>query len=343
MNFPSIQLKLQSLGEEVRSMKRVLRWLIVGLTGTLCAMPATAAENDWPSKAITFLQPYGPGTALDAVTRHIAGQLSAQWKVPIVVVNRAGANGLIGTEAAARSAPDGYTFLFTGPGHFTNELLISKVPFDAVKDFTPVARIASVMLVLMVPRASPFNSVRELVGYAKSNPGKLSYASGGSGSSQHLSAASFLAQAGISALHVPYKTQAQALTDTVGGQVSFSFAAMATAAGQFKGGKIKALAVSGPRRSQTLPEVPTLAESGLPGYEFFSFNAIFVPAGTPEGIVRKFSDALGPIVRSPEFEALIRAQMIESDFADSREWAAAIPAEKNRWTELVRTSGARKE
>ena len=322
-------------------MHRFCRTLLAIVALTLAA--ASGAQTEWPNRAVMFLQPYGPGTNLDAITRYLAEKLGTQWKVPVVVENKAGANGVIGTEFAARSAPDGYTWLFTGPGHFTNEVLMGKVPFDPIKDFKPVARLASVMLVLVVPADSPFHSVKDLIEFAKKNPGKLSYASAGSGSAQHLSAAAFQSAAGIQLLHVPYKTQAQALTDTLGGQVGFSFAALTTAGAQLKAGRIRALAVTGPRRSQSLPDLPTVAEAGLPGYEFFSFNAVFVPAKTPDDIVRKFSDALGAVVRTQQFADMAKAQGFETDYADMQQWGAAVPAERAKWTNLIRMSGARNE
>ncbi|WP_350294424.1 tripartite tricarboxylate transporter substrate binding protein [Limnohabitans sp. Rim8] len=298
---------------------------------------------EWPTKTITFFQPYGPGTNLDSITRFLAERMGTEFKVPIVVENKAGANGVIGTEMVARMPADGYTFLFTGPGHFTNEVLMSKVPFDPIKDFKPVARLASVMLVLVVPKASPFNSVKDIVEYAKKNPGKVSYASAGSGSAQHLSAAGFSAATGVSLLHVPYKTQAQATTDTIGGQVDFTFAALTTAGAQIKAGNLRALAVTGPRRTQSLPDLPTVAESGYPGYEFFSFNAVFVSAATPDEIVRKFSDSLAVLVKTPRFLELSRLQGFEIDFADSTAWAAMMTSERKKWADLIRTSGAKLE
>lgn len=317
---------------------RLFRWLALAL-----ALMAGAAHAQWPNRNVTFLQPYGAGTNLDAITRFMAERLSGEWKVPVVVENKAGANGVIGTDLVARSAPDGYTFLFTGPGHYTNEVLMGKVPFDPVKDFRPVARLASVMLVLVVPKNSPFQSVKELVEYAKKNPGKLSYASAGSGSSQHISAALFVAASGINVLHVPYKTQPQALTDTIGGQVNFTFAALTTAAAQLKGGNLRALAVTGPRRSVSLPDLPTVAELGFPGYEFFSFNAVYAPAGAPDEAVRKLSEGLAAIARTPAYADLARAQGFETDFADMQAWAALVPAERKKWTDMIRISGAKLE
>jgi tripartite-type tricarboxylate transporter receptor subunit TctC len=249
---------------------------------------------------------------------------------------------VIGTEQVARSSGDGYTWLFTGPGHFTNEVLMGKVPFDQ-KDFKPVARLASVMLVLIVPADSPFKSVSDIIDAAKKNPGKVSYASAGSGSAQHLSAAAFQHASGVQFLHVPYKTQAAALTDTLSGQVSFSFSALATAKAQLASGRIRAIAVTGPRRSQSLPELPTVAESGVPGYAFFSFNAVFVPSATPDEVIRKFSDALGAATRAPQFADMAKSQGFESDYADVQAWGAAVPLERKKWQDLIRVSGAKNE
>ena len=171
----------------------------------------------------------------------------------------------------------------------------------------------------------------------------MSYASAGSGSAQHLSAAGFSAATGVSLLHVPYKTQAQATTDTIGGQVDFTFAALTTAGAQIKAGNLRALAVTGPRRTQSLPDLPTVAESGYPGYEFFSFNAVFVSAATPDEIVRKFSDSLAVLVKTPRFLELSRLQGFEIDFADSTAWAAMMTSERKKWADLIRTSGAKLE
>jgi tripartite-type tricarboxylate transporter receptor subunit TctC len=323
-------------------MRSLIRTLAAA-TALAAAALQPALAQEWPTRPVTFLQPYGPGTNLDSITRYLAGVMGPQWKQAVVVENRAGANGVIGTEHVARSAGDGYTWLFTGPGHFTNEVLMGKVPFDPIKDFKPVARLASVMLVLVVPADSPFKSVKDIVEAAKKEPGKVSYASAGSGSAQHLAAAAFQHASGVQFLHVPYKTQAAALTDTLGGQVNFTFSALATAQAQLKSGRIRALAVTGPRRSQSLPDLPTVAESGVPGYEFFSFNAVFVPAGTPDDVVRKFSDALGVAIRTPQFQEMAKSQGFESDYADMKAWGAAVPAEKKKWQDLIRVSGAKYE
>lgn len=307
-----------------------------------CAMAAPVeAFADWPAdKPITLIEPYGPGTALDAQTRYLANQLTTELKATIVIENRAGANGVMGSDAVARAAPDGYTFLVTGPGIFTNQYLMGKIPFDPIKDFVPVAKLASVALVLAVPESSPVRSVQDLVDLARRNPGKLTYASGGNGSSQHLAATAFAKAAAIDVLHVPYKTQTQALTDTIGGQVDFAFVAIATASGSFKAGRLRPLAVTGLRRSQSMPELPTMAESGIANYRFFSFTAVFAPAGTPEAVVRRFSAALAKGVGTTGFTELLRNEGIEYDFANAREWADAIPAEQAWWKKVILDSGA---
>lgn len=322
---------------------RLTRRRFAACAAALTLPAGLARAQDWPSRTVTFLQPYGPGTALDAVTRFLADQSGRAWGQPVVVENKVGANGVIGTEQVARAPADGHTLLFTATGHFTNALLMPRLPFDPARDFKPVAKIASVMLVLVVPQESPFKTARELMEHARRHPGKLSYASGGSGSSQHLSAAAFTGAAGVSVLHVPYKTQGQALTDTLGGQVDFSFAAVATAAAQLKSGRLRALGVTGARRSQSLPELPTLQELGFAGYEFSAFNAVYAPAATPDATITRIAQAFEASVRSDAFAQLALAQGIEIDYAGPAAWAAAQASESSRWAELIRISGAKLE
>jgi len=321
-------------------MRKGLLAAILAITASIpCAVQAQEAK--WPERPVTFLQPYGPGTALDAATRFFATRLEPLWGHPIVIENRSGANGVIGTQAVARAKPDGYTFLFTGPGHFSNEFLMESIPFDPIKDFEPVARIATVMLVMVVPKSSPFNTIKDLITYAKAHPGKLTYSSGGVGSSQHLSSALFSSMAGIDVLHVPYKTQTQALVDIVSGEVNFGFAALATAAAQLESGGLKALAVSGPKRSRSLPNVPTVAEEGVPGYSFYSFNAVFAPAGTPAHVVNTVSTDLQKIAGSDAFQQLLKTQGIESDFLPAKEWAASVAQERELWKKAAEAGKAK--
>ncbi|MGV3570648.1 MAG: Bug family tripartite tricarboxylate transporter substrate binding protein [Ramlibacter sp.] len=309
-----------------------------------CAsFPVVTHAAEWPERTITFIQPYGPGTATDASSRYIAQQISEKWKVPLVMEHRAGANGLIGTEAAARSAPDGYTFMITSTGYFTNEAMVAQLPYDPLKSFVPVAKVGAVQLLLVVPATSPYKSVRELVDAAKANSGKLTYASGGNGSSQHLAGSMLSTLTGAQVVHVPYKTQVPAAVGTSTGEVDFSFVAITTARPLIPAGKLRILAVSGARRSSSYPDVPTVAEAGVPGYDYVANTFFFAPAKTPAAIVQKLSDAVGEVARSQGYKDFTHSIGMDAEFMGHAQWAAAIPAERQRWLQVVRASGAKAE
>ncbi|RZL89004.1 MAG: tripartite tricarboxylate transporter substrate binding protein [Variovorax sp.] len=313
-------------------------FLAVGMS--VHAQPAASA---WPERTITLIQPYAPGTATDASSRFIAQKISEKWKVPLVMDHRAGANGLIGTEIAARAAPDGYTMMITSTGYFTNEAMIARIGYDPLKSFVPVAKVGAVQLLLVVPSTSRFSNVKELVDYAKANPGKLSYASGGSGSSQHLSASLLSTLSGAQLLHVPYKGQVPAAVGTSTGEVDFSFAAITTARPLVDAGKLKILAASGAQRSASYPSVPTVAEAGLTGYEYVANTFFFAPAGTPDAIVRKMSDAIGEVARSPDYRDFAKSIGMEAPYTGHGEWLQTIASERQHWLKIVRDSGAKPE
>ena len=301
------------------------------------------AQDAWPERTITLIQPYAPGTATDASSRFIAQRLSEKWKVPLVMDHRAGANGIIGTELAARAAPDGYTFMITSTGYFTNEAMVAKLPYDPLKSFVPVAKVGAVQLLMVVPATSPFKSVRELVDFARANPGKLTFASGGSGSSQHLAGAMLSTLTGVQLTHVPYKSQVPAAVGTSTGEVDFSFAAITTARPLIAAGKMRILAVSGARRSASYPDLPTVVESGVPGYDYVANTFFFAPAKTPLAIVQKMSDAVGVVARSDDYKEFTRSIGMEAEFLGHAEWSAGIQAERERWLQVVRASGAKPE
>ena len=300
-----------------------------------------AADTPWPDRAITLIQPYAPGTATDGSARYIANQISEKWKVPLVMDHRAGANGIIGTELAARAAPDGYTFMITSTGYFTNEAMVAKLPYDPLKSFIPVAKVGAVQLMLVVPNNSPFNSVKELIDFAKVNPGKVSYASGGNGSSQHLAGSMLSTLTGAQLLHVPYKGQVPAAVGTSTGEVNFSFAAITTARPLIQAGKMRILASSGVRRSTSYPDIPTVAEAGVPGYDYVANTFFFAPSGTPLHIVQKFSEAIGVVARGTGYKDFTTSIGMEAEYTSHNEWSATMGAERQRWLQVVRASGAK--
>jgi len=323
-------------------LRRIALAALAGLCTTWAAT-ASAADETWPERTITLIQPYAPGTATDASSRYIAQQISEKWKVPLVMDHRAGANGLIGTELAARAAPDGYTFMVTSTGYFTNEAMVAQLPYDPLKSFIPVAKVGAVQLLLVVPASSRFHSVKDLVDYARANPGKVTYASGGNGSSQHLAGSMISTLTGAQLVHVPYKSQVPAAVATSTGEVDFSFAAITTARPLIAAGKMRILAASGARRSASYPDVPTVAESGVPGYDYVANTFFFAPARTPMAIVQKMSDAIGVVARSQGYQEFTKSIGMEAEYVGHTEWATAIPGERQRWLQVVRASGAKPE
>lgn len=320
------------------------RFALAALAATaLFSLSAQAADEAWPERTITLIQPYAPGTATDASSRYIAKEISDKWKVPLVMDHRAGANGLIGTEAAARAAPDGYTFMITSTGYFTNEAMVANLPYDPLRSFVPVAKVGAVQLLLAVPAASPFKSVKELVDHAKANPGKVTYASGGNGSSQHLAGSMMQTLTGAQLVHVPYKSQVPAAVATSTGEVDFSFVAITTARPLIQAGKMRVLAVSGAKRSASYPELPTVAEAGVPGYDYVANTFFFAPAKTPAAIVQKMSDAIGVVARGQGYKDFTKSIGMDAEYIGHAEWSAGIQAERQRWLQVVRASGAKAE
>lgn len=304
------------------------------------AAPAALAADDYPSKPIRIVVPYGAGTGLDVLTRSISIKLGEELKTSIVVENLAGSNGIIGTSAVVRARADGYTLLATTQSHYTAGMMYSNMPYDPNK-FIPVARFGQAQLVVVAANGSSFSSVQTLVAEAKKAPNKLSFASLGSGSSAHMAGALFNSIAGTQMVHVPYKEASQALTDTIRGEPSINFVAMPTAAAQINAGKLKAIAVTGNVRSASLPEVPTLMESGFQGYEFAAWYAFLAPEGTPASVVQRVSAAVSKITSSPEFVASLVHMGLDPMPDNAREMAAKLPAENARWQKIVSLTNAK--
>jgi tripartite-type tricarboxylate transporter receptor subunit TctC len=269
--------------------------------GVLAAILAGAlvpcGADNYPSKQILIIVPFAPGASTDITARTVAQKLGEAWKQQVMVENKAGASGMIGSDFVAKAQPDGYTLVMGAIGtHATNMHLYKKMPYDTLKDFTPIIHVSSVSLVLVVHPSLPIRSVKELIDYAKANPGKLNYASGGIAASQHLAGELFKSMTGTDMLHVPYKGSANALSDLLGGQTQLMFADMPLVLSQIQAGKLRALAVADESRSPVLPDLPTVSEAGVPGYKSFAWYGLFAPARTPQDIVMKLNQEVNKIL-----------------------------------------------
>jgi tripartite-type tricarboxylate transporter receptor subunit TctC len=318
-----------------------------GLVAFACAvfgLSATqiAAAQSWPTKPIKIIVPFTPGGNTDIVARIVGERLSKTLGQPVLIENKPGAAGLLGATAVAKSPADGYTFLMGTVGtHAINAGLYSKMPYDTVKDFTPVTLVASVPNVLVVHPSLPANSVKDLIGYLKANPDKANFASSGSGTSIHLSGELFKIKTGVAMTHIAYKGSPPALTDLMGGQVQLMFDNLPTSLPYVKAGKLKALAVTTAKRIPALPDVPTVAESGLPGFETGSWFGLFAPAGTPKEIIGRVDSEMRKMVQSPEMREKLIQQGAEPVGMGSEEFAAYVKSELAKWGDVVKASGAK--
>ena len=303
---------------------------------------ALAQAPTYPTKPIRLVVPFPPGGATDILARDVAQKLTESWGQAVVVDNRPGAGANIGTELVAKSAPDGYTLLMGTVGtHAINPSLYAKLPYDHVKDFAPVILVAGVPNVLVVNPALPVNSVAELIAYAKANPGKLNFASSGSGTSIHLSGELFKVMAGVEMVHVPYKGSAPAVQDLIGGQVQLMFDNLPPSLPQIKAGKLRALAVTSAARAPALPDVPTMAEAGLPGFEASSWFGILAPTGTPPAIVAKLNAEIAKWLATPEAKEKLAKQGANAAGGSPEDFAKHIAAETAKWAKVVKDSGAK--
>jgi len=323
------------------------RWIFLCATGALVAAFAAGAWaqpnlSPYPTKPIRIVVPFPAGGTTDVLARAAAQKLTESLGQPVVVDNRPGAGGNIGAELVAKSAPDGYTLLMGTVGtHAINPSLYPKMPYDHVRDFAPIILVAGVPNVLVVNPSLPVNSVQELIAYAKANPGKLNFASSGNGTSIHLSAELFKTMAGVQMTHVPYKGSAPALQDLVGGQVQLMFDNLPSSLALIKAGKLKALAVTSKTRAPALPEVPTMAESGLPGFEASSWFGLLGPAGTPQPAITKVNAEIAKWLATPEAKEKLIAQGANVAGGTPEDFARHIAAETAKWQKVVKDSGAK--
>ncbi len=302
---------------------------------------AVIAQDYYPSKPIRFVVPFGAGGTTDVLARAIGQRLTEAWGQPVVVENRPGAGGNIGTESVAKSAADGYTMLLISVGFASNPALYSKLPFDPIKDFAPVTLVATSQNVLIVHPSVPARSARELIQLAKSRPGQLNFGSSGTGTSQHLAGELFKSMAGVQMQHVPYRGSAPALTALIGGEVSLMFNNLLTALPHVKAGRLRALAVTSARRSPAAPDIPTMAASGLPGYDVSTWYGLLVPTGTAKEIVAKLNAEVVKFLNLPELNERLGSQGAEAIPSTPDQFAAHIRQEMVKWAQVVRQSGAR--
>jgi tripartite-type tricarboxylate transporter receptor subunit TctC len=301
-----------------------------------------AAAQAWPSKPIKYIVPFAPGGTTDILGRTIADKLSIALGQPVVIENKPGAGGGLGAEFVAKAAPDGYTIMGgTISTHAINASLYKDLPYDPVKNFVPITLIARVPNMLVINPNVPAKNVQELVALLKANPGKYTFASSGNGTSQHLSGELFKIQAGVDMQHIPYKGSPPALQDVMGGQVTMTFDNITTAWPLAKDGKLRAVAVTTAKRSSIAPDVPTLAEAGLPGYEIGSWQGVFAPAGTPPEIVKRLNAEIVKIINSPDVQQRLSTLGAEPAPNTPEEFAAMVKLEVVKWADVVKKSGAK--
>jgi len=313
-----------------------MRW-ILGIASVLVLACPVLGQEKYPAKPIRLVVPFAPGGSTDIFARLVGERLAPALGQPVVIENRAGAGGNIGAEAVARSAPDGYTLLMATTGVMAiNHALYRNLGYDAARDLAPVVFIASITNVLIVPPELPAKSVAELIALAKSQPGRLSFASSGAGSSTHMSAELFKLMTGTDLLHVPYKGSGQALPDLMSGRVSMMFENMPGAISHIRSGKLRVLAVTGLKRSPALPEVPTIAEAGVPGYESLSWSGLAAPAGTPREVVQRLNRETIAVLAQPELRAKLADQGGEAVGGSPEQFQEHVRAEREKWGRLVR-------
>lgn len=304
------------------------------------AMAAPAHSQPYPSHPIRIVVPFSPGGFTDVVGRIVAQKLSEAFGQQAVIDNKAGAASIIGTEIVAKSKPDGYTLVMISTTHVIAPWMYKKLPYDALKDFAPVMKLVDGSNVAVVHPSLGVSSIAELIALAKANPGKIDYASSGNGSTQHLVAALFATMTGTQLNHVPYKGSAQATTDLIGGQVKLSFAGVPNVLQYIQNGRLRALAVTGTKRAPELPEVPTMDEAGVKGYDGSSWLGLLAPAATPREVIALLQSTVAKALVQPDAQKAIAASGVVVSTSTTEEFAAQLRRESVKWGKVVRDSGA---
>lgn len=299
------------------------------------AFPAWGQQSAYPSRPIRIIVPFSPGGGGDVMARKVAAKLSERTGTTVVVENRAGASGNIGAEAVVRSAPDGYTVMSTS-STYGIQAALGKTPFDPVNDVTPIVALARAPAVVIVAPNSPFKTLKDLIAAAKRHPGEMTFGTAGVGAIAHMNLEHLAAVAGIRMTHVPYKGSSQALTDMLGGNIALTTANPTVAAPLVRAGRVRALGVGGSTRMQSMPDVPTFAEAGLPGYDPYDWKAIFGPKGMPADIVNRLNGEINAIVKDKDFTAVLEADGSTALGGPPSQLAALVKADIERWRKLIR-------
>lgn len=336
-------------------MWRMQNLAVLGLAASLAAMtvstranaasaaPATDAQDPWPTRPVQLLIPYPPGGSADLLARPLGAKLQEKLGQPIVLDYRPGAGGTIASQTLARSKPDGYTLIMVLAAHAINPSLYPKLPYDTRKDFAPVSLVANLPLILASSSSAPAHNVRDLIAAAKASPGKITFGSAGNGNTGHLAGELFDSMAGVKMTHVPYKGSAQVVNAMLAGDIQLTFDSISTSMPQIKAGRMTALAVTSAKRAAMAPNVPTLAEAGVPGFDINGWYAILAPAGTPAPIVDKLSREIASVLTQPELRAQLTANGYEPVGSTPAALGAHIESELMRWNKVVRDAGVKLE
>jgi len=314
---------------------------LIGALAACAALSSIAWGQSYPAKPLRIVVPYAPGGAVDIVARSVGQELSKRLGQSVLVENRTGAGGNVGSEAVAKAAPDGYTLLMASPANAINPSLYTKMPYDPMRDLVPIALVGDVPTVLIANRSLPVQNVKELVALARSQPGALIYGSGGSGTTEHLAGEMFKSTAHVNLLHVPYKGGAQVMTDLLGGQIALTFVNQLGALPQVQAGRVRALAVAASERSAALPQVPTFAESGYPEIKVSVWWGIMGPAAVPKDIVNQLNREIVSALEAPDMKERLQTLSARPLGGTPEEFAKFFAQETARWAKVVKTSGAR--
>ena len=321
---------------------KLLEAIAIGLS-VACSTCAMAADVAYPSRPIRLISPFTPGGGNDLVSRAVAVEMTKNIGQSVVVDNRPGANTIVGMELVAKAAPDGYTLIMTSSTQAINATLYPKLPYDSIKSFAPVSLVGSSPLIIAVPTASPLKSVTDIINAARAKPGDLKYPSAGTGNATHLGGELFASMANVKLTHVPYKGSGPGLTDLSAGRLEVCFSTALSVVPFVKGGRLRAIAVTSAKRSSFIPDLPTVAESGLPGYEASTWYGVIAPAGTARGVVVRLNAEIVKVLQVPDVRERLIAQGIDPVGNSPDEFAAYIKSEIGKWAKIIKSTGVTAE